>query len=557
MIVVAAHTNPISSKWLRLRKSYNNEIKANSTRSNTCTTSRSISNIMPTHGRGDYMMIAHNLKLRAQMKFICYLSLFLVISLFSLFALTGCDNEKNTEKLVKNQEEFGHLSLEKIWKGDFDGMVERRLIRVLVVFNKMGFFIDQGQYRGVSVELLEAFKKFINKGNTNKALQIDVIYLPVYRDQLIPALVEGKGDIAIGNLTITENRLKKVDFSEPFLTNVKEIVITNGKIPPLNTIEDLSGQKIHLRKSSSYYQHAIELNKAFREKGLKPLKIVEADEHFEDSDLLEMVGAGLIPMVVVDDHKAKFWGKVFKNIKLYPDIAINEGGDIGWAFQKNSPKLAEVINKFLKTTKKGTKLGNIVFKKYLQENKWARNALSTEVVERYQSTVKLFKKYADQYDFDYLMTEALAFQESRLDQSKRSPSGAVGIMQLLPGTAADKNVGIPDIENLENNVHAGHKYLRFIQDRYFNDPEIDNLNSHLFTFAAYNAGPKKILDLRDEAKNRGLDPNIWFKNVELVVAEKIGRETVQYVSNIYKYYIAYKLTKEKADEKPGLSLNHN
>ena len=494
-------------------------------------------------------MITHNLKFRAQMKFICYLSLVLMISLFSLFPLTGCEKEKKQEKLEKKQEEFGHLSLEKIWEGDFDGMVERRLIRVLVVFNKMGFFIDQGQYRGVSVELLEAFKKSINEGNTDKALQIDVIYLPVYRDQLISALVDGKGDIAVGNLTITEDRLKKVAFSDPFLTNVKEIVITNGKIPPLETIEDLSGQKIHLRKSSSYYQHAIELNKAFKEKKIKPMKIVEADEHFEDSDLLEMVDAELIPMVVVDDHKAKFWGEVFKNIKLYPDIAINEGGDIGWAFRKNSPKLTEVINKFLETTKKGTKLGNIVFKRYLQENKWARNALSIEVVERYQSTVKLFKKYADQYDFDYLMTEALAFQESRLDQSKRSPAGAVGIMQLLPATAADKNVGIPDIENLENNVHAGYKYLRFIQDRYFNDPEIDNLNSHLFTFAAYNAGPKKILDLRGEAKNRGLDPNIWFKNVELVVAEKIGRETVQYVSNIYKYYIAYKLTKERADEK--------
>ena len=233
-------------------------------------------------------------------------------------------------------------------------------------------------------------------------------------------------------------------------------------------------------------------------------------------------------------------------IRLYQDIAINEGGDIGWAFRKDSPKWAATINSFLKTTKKGTKLGNIVFRKYLQENKWARNALSPEAVERYQSVVALFKKYADQYDFDYLMTEALAYQESQLDHGKRSPAGAVGIMQLLPETAAGKNVGIPNIENLEDNVHAGHKYLRFIQDRYFNEPEIDNLNKHLLTFAAYNAGPKKILDLREEAKSRGLDPNVWFKNVEVVVAEKVGRETVQYVGNIYKYYIAYKLSQQKA-----------
>lgn len=491
-------------------------------------------------------MTARNVTFTIVALLICCLGIGLFISSKSFFTQEESEPERN-------QEEFGHLSLDKKWQGDYDGMAERRLIRVLVVFNKMGFFIDQGQYRGVSVELLQTFQKFINKGNEDKALQIDVIFLPVYRDQLIPALVEGKGDIAVGNLTITEERLEKVDFSTPFLTGVKEIVITNSKIPQLNTIEDLSGQKIHLRKSSSYYQHAVQLNETFEKKGLKPMEIVEADEYFEDSDLLEMVDAGLIPMVVVDDHKAKFWGEIFKNIRLYPDITINEGGDIGWAFRKSSPKLAETINSFLETTKKGTELGNIVFKKYLQENKWARNALSPEAVERYQAVVELFKKYAVQYDFDYLMTEALAYQESQLDHGKRSPGGAVGIMQLLPDTAAGKNVGIPNIEKLEDNVHAGHKYLRFVQDRYFNDPGIDNLNKHLLTFAAYNAGPKKILDLRDEAKSRGLDPNVWFKNVEIVVAEKIGRETVQYVSNIYKYYIAYKLSQEKADKIKGKS----
>jgi membrane-bound lytic murein transglycosylase MltF len=491
-------------------------------------------------------MTARNVTFTILALLICCLGIGLFIS--SKYFFTQEESEPE-----RNQEEFGHLSLDKKWQGDYDGMVERRLIRVLVVFNKMGFFIDQGQYRGVSVELLQAFQKFINKGNEDRALQIDVIFLPVYRDQLIPSLVEGKGDIAVGNLTITEERLEKVDFSTPFLTGVKEIVITNSKIPQLNTIEDLSDQEIHLRKSSSYYQHAVQLNETFEEKGLKPMEIVEADEYFEDSDLLEMVDAGLIPMVVVDDHKAKFWGEIFKNIKLYPDITINEGGDVGWAFRRSSPKLAETINSFLETTKKGTEFGNIVFKKYLQENKWARNALSPEAVERYQAVVELFKKYATKYDFDYLMTEALAYQESQLDHGKRSPAGAVGIMQILPDTAAGKNVGIPNIEKLEDNVHAGHKYLRFVQDRYFNDPGIDNLNKHLLTFAAYNAGPKKILDLRDEAKSRRLDPNVWFKNVEIVVAEKIGRETVQYVSNIYKYYIAYKLSQEKADKVKGKS----
>ena len=359
---------------------------------------------------------------------------------------------------------------------------------------------------------------------------------------------EGRGDIAAANLTITPERQKVVDFSAPFYSGVKEILITGQGLPAIKTLDDLAGQEIYLRPSSSYYQHVVELNKTFKKKGLAPIKIVEASEYLEDSDLLEMVNAGLIPMVIVDDHKARFWKQVFDKIILYPDIAVNTGGEIAWAFRKNSPKLAAVVNEFVKTSKKGTLLGNIIFKRYLQENKWALNSLSPAEMKKFQQVVDIFKKYADQYDFDYLMTGALAYQESQLDHSKRSQTGALGIMQMLPSTAAGKNVGIPDIEKLEKNIHAGHKYLRFLQDRYFSEPGIDELNRYLFTFAAYNAGPAKVSKLRSEAAKSGLDPNVWFQNVEVIAAKRIGRETVQYVSNIYKYYISYKLAREKVNK---------
>ncbi len=141
------------------------------------------------------------------------------------------------------------------------------------------------------------------------------------------------------------------------------------------------------------------------------------------------------------------------------------------------------------------------------------------------------------------MLAALAYQESGLDQSVRSNAGAVGIMQVLPSTAADPNVGIPDITTMENNIHAGTKYLRFLRDRYFSDPAVDDFNQTLFSFASYNAGPARVRQLREEASRTGLDPNVWFGNVEHVAAKRVGRETVQYVSNIAKYYVAYKLSK--------------
>jgi len=442
-----------------------------------------------------------------------------------------------------------NIDLVKTWTGDYDGMVERRRVRVLVVPNKMYYFIGMGQQRGVYVELFREFEKYINRKVKTGPRTIRVVFVPVSREQLLPYLLEGRGDIAAANLTITAERKKEVEFSDPMLSGVKEIVVTGPTAEAVNTLDDLSGREIHLRPSSSYYEHVLQLNKTFAKQGQKPIDILPASEFLEDSDLLEMVNAGLIPLVVVDDHKARFWGEVFEKITLHPDIAVHEGGDIAWAFRPKSPKLAAMVNAFVKGHKKGTLMGNMLFKRYLKDNKWARSALNPEELAKFQAVVDLFKKYADRYDFDYLMTGALAYQESQLDNNKRSHNGAVGIMQVLPSTAADKNVGIKDVAKLENNIHAGHKYLRFLQDRYFDDPAIDPLDRYLFSFAAYNAGPAKVASLRKEAEKRGLDPNVWFQNVEVVAAEKIGRETVQYVSNIYKYYISYKFSREWLEER--------
>mgnify|MGYP000197524817 CR=1 FL=1 len=441
----------------------------------------------------------------------------------------------------------GKVALIESWTGDYDGMVKRRQVRVLVVPNKMLYFIDKGRPRGMNVDLMREFEKHINQKVKTGPRTIRVIFVPVTRAQLIPALVEGRGDIAAANLTITAERQEQVDFSNPMMTGVKEILVTGPSAKAIQTRDDLAGREIHLRPSSSYYGHVLQLNATLAKQGRKPAAIVPASEYLEDADLLEMVNAGLIPMVAVDDHKARFWGEIFEKITLHPDIAVHEGGQIAWAFRKNSPKLTAVVNVFVKSHKKGTLIGNMLFKRYLKDNKWARNALNPAELAKFQTVVDLFKLYADRYDFDYLMTGALAYQESGLDQSKRSNAGAVGIMQVLPTTAKDKNVGIPNIEALENNIHAGHKYLRFLQDRYFDDPAIDPLNRHLFTFAAYNAGPGRVSTLRRLTEQRGLDPNIWFQNVEVAAAEKVGRETVQYVSNIYKYYIAYKFAREQIE----------
>jgi len=461
--------------------------------------------------------------------------------LFSILSGTAAVDKKSLEKEI--------LFQQKTMLGDFDKMVQHRTIRALVVYSKTFYFLDRGRQYGISYEALRGFEKFVNKKLKTKTLKVQVVFIPVSRDELIPSLLNGLGDIAVANLTITTQRQKQVDFSNPFLSGVKELLVTGPSALPINSIDDLAGKEIHVRRSSSYYESLVQLNMTFKQTGKPRMKLIPADETFEDEDLLEMVNAGLIPMIVMDSHKARFWEQIFENIKVHSNIAIRTGGKIAWAFRKNSPKLKAVINEFVKGHKKGTMLGNILFKRYLKNTKYVKNSVSEQEMKKFQAMVHLFKTYAGKYDFDYLMVIAQAYQESGLDHNKRSHAGAVGVMQLLPTTAKDPNVNIADIEKLENNIHAGTKYLRFIIDRYYKDEPMDDVNKPLFAFASYNAGPARIKNLRDKAKKMGLDPNVWFRNVEIAAAKSIGRETVQYVRNIYKYYITYHMVVKQVEKK--------
>lgn len=437
----------------------------------------------------------------------------------------------------------------KTWTGDWDGMVIRNRVRVLVPFSKTFYFLDGGRQRGLTYDLMKIFEKQMNKDLERKIVQVEFVFIPVNRDELIPGLLNGIGDIAAGALTITPERSHFIDFSEPVLTNVREIIVTGPSSPPLSSLDDLAGKTIHVRKSSSFYEHLVRLNVSFKSGGKPEVKLVPEEENLEDEDLLEMVDAGLLPMLVIDGPKAEFWAKIFENIRLHPDIAVNTGGEMAWAFRKNSPKLKKVINRFVSKNKKGTLIGNMLFTRYLKNTTYVKNALATKERKKFQDLMHVFQQTAGPYGFDWVLAMALGYQESMLDQRMRSSAGAIGVMQLLPSTARDPNVNIPNIKQLEPNIHAGVKYLHFLHDRYFKDPNMSLLNQWLFAVASYNAGPARIAKLRTEAPSMGLDPNQWFKNVEIVAAKHIGRETVQYVSNIYKYFIAYRLILEKEDMK--------
>ncbi|TDQ82315.1 membrane-bound lytic murein transglycosylase MltF [Dongia mobilis] len=439
------------------------------------------------------------------------------------------------------------LPLPPPWTGDFDGMRERRLVRILVAHSKTLYFHDRGMERGIDAEYARAFEAWLNKKLKTKALKLRVALVPVPRDRLLSGLVDGIGDIAAGALTITPGRAAVVDFTDPVATNISELVVTGPKSPPLSSIDDLAGQTVPLRKSSSYYTHVRALSDRLVAAGKAPIKIQIMDEDLEDEGIMEMVNVGLLPLAVVDRYKGLFWAQVLTDLKVREDLVVNAGGNIAWAVRKDSPLLAAEINTFMQDHRVGTTFGNTVVKRYLKSTKALNNAYDKEALAQFRATVGLFRKYAGEYGFDHLMMVAQGFQESKLNQAARSPRGAVGIMQLLPSTAADPVVGITGIEeDAEKNIHAGIKYMSVLRAKYLDDPDLDERSRTLMTFAAYNAGPGNLRKFRRLADKEGRDPNRWFDNVEVAAAKIVGAETVQYVSNIYKYYVAYKLISDGA-----------
>lgn len=430
------------------------------------------------------------------------------------------------------------LQLGEAWSGDFDATTDRRFIRVLVPFSRTIYYLDRAVQKGVAFEALREFEVTLPPGPNG--VKRKVVIVPTRRDRLFPALEAGLGDIAIGGITVTGERSKRVDFSTPTMEHVSNVVVTRRTLAAVASEDALAGLEIHVRQGSVYQDDLAALNTRLTGRGKSPVILRELDGALEDEDVLQMVDAGIIPATVTNLPFAQFWSQLYDSLTIHEAAPLRTDGELAWALRKDTPALMNLVNDFIRTHRVGTTFGNMMIKRYLGSAERLKNPTAVADRERLAQIRRHFETYAERYDLPWMLVAAQAYQESQFDQARRSHVGAVGVMQIKPETAADRNVGISGVDQVEPNIHAGIKYLKFIADRYFADSTIDRLNRGLFALAAYNAGPGRVRQLRAKATAAGLDPNVWFGNVEVIAAREIGRETVDYVSNIYKYYTVYR-----------------
>ena len=436
--------------------------------------------------------------------------------------------------------------LAEAWTGDLDSMIGRRVIRVLVTPTRTQYWIDRGRQSGAEYELVRAFEGWLNeKYQPRRHINIYLAFIPTSRDTLIPDLLAGRGDIAAGILTFTPDRLARVDGAGPFFRGVKELVVTGPESPAVSTLEDLAGQTVVVRRSSSYWSHLEQRNARFASEGKPPMLLEPAPEDLADDDLLEMVNAGLVGITVVDRYAALLWARILPNLRVHEDVAVNEGGDVGWLVRKDSPKLKQEIDAFAKEHGQGTSIGQ-------------PTGPEVHRVHPLPDRRPLDRRHQAVPGAGRSLPEVLRPVLARLHA--HGGPGLPGVQaeadRAQPGGRRQRHadhaghgagLGVGDINQLEPNIHGGVKFIRSMINQHFASDSVTPLNQALLALAAYNAGPGRVQRLRAEAAKQGLDRNVWRNNVELIAARRIGAETVTYVANIYRYYVAYRLAELEAE----------
>jgi membrane-bound lytic murein transglycosylase MltF len=247
------------------------------------------------------------------------------------------------------------------------------------------------------------------------------------------------------------------------------MVVTGPKSPELKGLDDLAGKRVHVRKASSYCESLQALNERFKRDNKPEVQLILVPDALEDEDMMQMLDAGLIELMVVDDWKAHMWSLVLPKVKVRPDLVLLENAETGWAIRKGSPKLRAEIDDFFRNWAMKQGVADYRMNTYMKRVKKLKDPTPGADYQRFREILALFEKYGSKYNFDPLMLVAHGYQESQLNQNARSAVGAIGVTQLMPATGEQMKVG--DIRVTEANIHAAAKYMDHLMTQYFADAD--------------------------------------------------------------------------------------
>ena len=409
-------------------------------------------------------------------------------------------------------------------------------LRVLVNQSRNTYSSVRGQATGSENQRLEAFLAFLNqpRGGTTRSVNMKIIPLP--KAQLQAAMQRGEGDLLVPGEVLDLPETSTLNASQPIMQQVPLVFVSRQGQRRYQHVSQLAGRMVVLPAGSAALPVITRLNKQLRELKKAPLMIKWADPSLAAEDVLEMVAAGIYRLAVVELPVAERWIRVLPGLRIDRHLELDRSGSLVWMVQPDTPTLLASVNFFLRNYSPPASVDSEFRKVYRSQYK-VHNPLSAADQRRLEKVRPTLQKYAGEQQFDWLLLAALAYKESSLNPSARSPGGAVGLMQITP--VAARAVGMSHFEKLDDNVQTSAKYLARIRRNFFSSPQIAERDRLAFILAGYNLGPQRVQNLRVEARKRGLNANQWFFQVERIAAEKFGLHTVTYVSSLNKYYQAF------------------
>lgn len=410
-----------------------------------------------------------------------------------------------------------------------------KVLRVLVNQSRNSSGQVRGEAIGAEYHRLHAFENYLN-GFAAKGQPIKLKIIPRAKEQLLGALQRGEGDLVAPGELMQLRPSASVTTSGPVVANVPFVLVASKGGRRYARVEQLAGKTLALASGSAAGLAVEQLNTQLAARKLAPIKVEWVDPSLAVEDVMEMVQAGIYPMTVMELPIAERWAKVMPKLRVERRVAFSAPGSMSWYVRRDAPLLSASVDRFLASYKAPADIDAAFVKVYRGLYK-VHYPLARADRQRLEQLRPVLQRHARQQNMDWLNLAALAFKESQLDPTAKGASGATGLLQITPSAA--RRVGVGNIQQLDNNVQAGARYLALIRRKFFSSNKLNERERMAFTLAAYNMGPERVQAMRKEARKRGLNPNQWFFQTERIAMEQMGMGAVSYVNSVNKYYLAF------------------
>lgn len=464
-----------------------------------------------------------------------------------IFLIFSCSN-----KLPKGNEKIQGSLLSKTFKRDLKQIQNSGVLKAITTYSPTGYFLYRGQTLGFEYEMLNRFASKLG-------VRLEIV-LASDVDSLIPMLIQGKGDIISTGYTITAERKRQINFTNPYLvthqtliqkkpSNWRKLTLDNIKKRIITDVVDLIGDTVSVRKKTSFYDQLVNLSQTLGD----TIYINILPGYFTVEETIKMVNDGDIKYTIADNNIASIHKSYYPDLDVETPVSLSQR--IAWAVRKNSPDLLEELNNGLNNYKNSTEY-NVIYNKYFKNrrkfNKIISSEFYTETTGKISKYDDLVKKYASDHGWDWRLVKSIIYQESMFDPNNKSWTGAEGLMQIMPATALE--LGIDDVTDPDQNLKGGLKYLKNMYDYWSSIP--DSIQRIKFALASFNCGYGHVIDAKSLTKKYKKDTLNWDNGVDEFILKLSkpkyyldpvvrsgyvrGSEPYNYVNEIFNRYELYK-----------------